>query len=294
MTFILNPTGNGEVTPPIPDPDPSPGPDQPENPEVPVSSALKHVHIGYTNLITADNITASSQAAGFPAANLVNPLTAHRWKATSLPATVEFSSDQLVSYIGIASHKLATYQCTIEFQYTKNSGSSWTTIATKTPTTNRPIMIVFDPVSFESFRIRITRNGGSTITDIPGLGVFMIGEALVMQRGIYQGHSPITMSRKTKRLTNKTEGGQYAGNSIITEGVSTSFEWSNIEAGWVRAKFDPFIIHARSRPFFIAWRYSEFPNEVGFCWTDDDIRPSNSGPRDLMSISMTVNGYSDE
>jgi len=83
-------------------------------------------------------------------------------------------------------------------------------------------------------------------------------------------------------------------DSVITEGVSTSSEWKNLTAQWYREKFDPFVVYARSRPFFIAWRYAEFPLEVGFVWTTDDIRPTNSGPRDLMSVSMSVDGYSDE
>ena len=260
-----------------------------------IDPTLKLCHIGYTTVGTDTNMTASSQAAGFPVSNLSNPLTTHRWKPTALPATVQIdiTTAQDLQYMGVAAHTLATRECVIEFQYSTNSGSSWTTISTSAPADNKPIMAIF-AINAPLWRIRIDRDAGSDETEMPSIGVFWLGEALVMQRGIYQGHTPITMSRNTTRITNKTESGQYAGNSVKREGVSGSYEWKNLTASWVRQYFEPFNVAVRAAPFFVAWRPGEFPDEVGFVWTTGDIKPTNSGPRDLMSVSMNVNGFTDE
>ncbi len=260
-----------------------------------IPDALKKAHIGYTTVGTDTNMTGSSQAAGFPVSNLSNPLTTHRWKPAFLPATItiDITTAETLSYMGIASHTLATRECVVDFQYSTNGGSSWDSLGTTAPGDNKPIMYVFEE-SAALWRLRITRDEGSSETEMPSVGVFFVGQALIMQRGLYQGHTPISMSRQTTRTTNRTESGQYAGNSIKREGVNGSYDWNNLTASWVRQYFEPFVKAVRAAPFFIAWRPGEFPEEVGFVWTTDDIKPVNSGPRDLMSVSMSVNGYSDE
>ena len=118
--------------------------------------------------------------------------------------------------------------------------------------------------------------------------------ALAMQRAIYAGHSPITLSRKTVKRPTKSEFGQWLGSSTIRHGLKTSFEWKNLKAAWYREYFDPFVKSARTKPFFIAWRPSKFPNEIAYAWTSNDIKPSNMGILDYMDVSMSVEGYADE
>ena len=249
--------------------------------------------IGYETVATISNISATTQGAGFPATNLVSQLTTHLWQPTALPATVtvNIGSATTVEYMGIAAHDLATQECNIEFYYW--TGSVWTSITTKTPIDNKAIMITTSQ-SATQYKAVITRNSGATATAMPAIGVFMLGETLTMQRRLYGGHTPVTLARNTKKVVNETEGGQFAGNSIVSEGVSTDYEWKNLTAAWVRSTFDPFIVNSRAKPFFIMWRPDDYPNEVGFVWTTADIKPVNMGVRDLMSVSMSVKGYSDE
>lgn len=246
--------------------------------------------IGYKTILTESNVIASSEAAGFPVVSLANPLTAERWKPVTLPATVTIDAGGPVDvdYFGLASHTFARDRCVIVAQYSAD-GLAWTDISDASPGDGKPIMFVFDTIRARFWRISISGPGS-----VPSLGVLFIGKLLQMSRGIYQGHTPITMGRKTKVIRNKTEGGQFAGISIITEGVSTSIEFKNLDGYWYRENFEPFVVAVRGAPFFWAWRYSEFKYEVGYVWTTDDIKPVNSGPRNLMSVSFSVEGYSDE
>jgi hypothetical protein len=121
-----------------------------------------------------------------------------------------------------------------------------------------------------------------------------MGQALTMQRRIYQGHTPLTLSRDTELSNNVSEGGQYLGRSIIRKGASTSAQWTHLNASWYRANFDPFVKSARTNPFFIGWRPLQYPNELGFVWTDSDIAPQNTGPRDFMSVGVNFRGLINE
>lgn len=255
-----------------------------------LADKLKRPHFLYQNIITYDNITASSQAADFPAISLSNPLTAERWKPTTMPATVTVDAGQLVNAdaIGIAAHTLHTNAASVTIQASVN-GTSWDNLASVAPSTGAPIMRIFDKVTYRYFRVLME---GATPASI---GALFIGEALLMPLPIYGGHTPITMGRRARKITNKTEGGQYAGNSLIRLGVGTTFEFKHLPAVWYREYFDPFAKYLTDgAPFFAAWRPSEFPDEVGYCWPEGDPIPTNMGIRDLMEVSISVSGFSDE
>lgn len=264
--------------------------------------------IGYVNYISGDYITGSNfmsqttsaPAAGFPVANLWNQFTTHKWKpddatGNMLPAVIEsatFTTAQTVEYMGIAAHDLATRECSIAFA---TYDGSWTTQETVTPTDNKAIMVTFSAANVTKVRITIERVSGATDSSMPAIGHWAAGPVMTMERGMYGNHSPITLSRTTQKVVNETEGGQFSGNSIVREGVQTNYEWKNLTPAWYRSTFDPFVVNARDKAFFIKWFPTTYPLEVGFVWAITDIKPSNSGVgAGLMDVSMEVKGYTDE
>jgi len=153
---------------------------------------------------------------------------------------------------------------------------------------DRPIMTLVEETRSNKFRVRIV--GQST----PVVGVIYIGKALEMARPLYGGHTPLALSRTTVIRPHVSERGQFLGRSIIRSGASGSWSWSNLTAAWVRRYLDPFIESARTDPFFILWRPASFPGEVGYCWTLGDLSATNSGPRDLMSFTLSAQGIGHE
>lgn len=243
---------------------------------------LTHGRIGYHKI--DGTIAASTEASGYPATAADNELTYSYWKPTALPANWSITLDtaEEVNYFGIAAHTLGSTSTSVAAQY--YDGSTWITIDEVLAGDDKPIMFIFDTVFSNQFRILID---GSII---PRVGVIYIGKLLEMQRAIYGGHSPLALSRKTVMRPNSSERGQWLGRTIIRSGSSTSFDWSNLTAGWYRKYFDPFVEHARTKPFFIAWRPADYPNEVGYVWTNRDISPSNNGRRNLMDVGIQVEG----
>lgn len=243
---------------------------------------LTHARIGYEKL--SGTPSASSASSGFPASAANNALTYSFWKPETLPATweIDFGSTQSMDYAGIAAHEFGTKGNTVALEVW--SGTEWVEVDSTAPVDDKPIMFIFSELTISKARIVVS--GGT----VPRVGVVYTGMALVMERAIYGGHAPITLSDQTEYTTNASERGQWLGRSIKSNGVATSYQWANLTAAWYREYFDPFVKSARTQPFFIAWRPETFPEEVAYCFTGSNISPKNTGERDVMSVSMNAEG----
>lgn len=245
---------------------------------------LTHARIGWRNIVRRGNVSGTAGLAGFPISALGNPLTYERYRpATSASnIVVDAATPAEVDYVGIAAHTLAG--TTVLLQSSPNN-STWTTRLTIAPTDSSDILGLISPITARYWRVQVTWSVS------PFIGVLYLGKSLGMQREIYGGHSPITLSRSTTILPNVSDTGQWVGRSIIRSGYSSRYEWQHLKADWYRANFDPFVEHARRNPFFIAWRPQEYPAEVVYGWTPGDIVPTNMGLKDFMGVGLDVEGY---
>lgn len=247
---------------------------------------LTHPRILWDDWCRRGTVTASTEAEGYPVENAVDYLTYDWWRPSSIPAWIEVQipiSEPINSCL-IAAHTLRTTECSIKVQYW--DGANWVDASSEIlPANNRVIMFLFDVVY--TTRARVYIQGGT----VPEIGVVMFGKALATQRAIYQGHSPVNLARRTDIRPNTSEGGQWLGRSIRREGVATSITINNQHADWMREKFEPFIDAARTYPFGWAWRPSRWPEEVALVWTNKDIVPQNSGPIDMMTVTIPVEGH---
>lgn len=270
---------------------------------------LRFSRIGYDNFVAVDTVTVSSDLADFPGESLETSFTYDLWKPNVVPATITVDAGKQVTadYVGLGAHSLSGCEVTISYS---TDGESYTVLREAVMITDRAAMFLFEPVTGRFWRVEIL--GWATeptleadflaqeyslgdYTD-PGdlhLGVLFIGESLQMQRSMYGGHSPSTLSRQTEVRPIRSEGGQFLGRSTVRRGYRTSYTWEHLEAVWYRDNFDPFVESAREQPFFVAWRPEGFADEVIYGWTTGDIQPSNMGLRDFMSVTVNVEGHGD-
>lgn len=247
---------------------------------------LTHARIAHSgNWLTGGTVTASTTATDFFADGPDNSLTYERWQPTASPATWEYDhgSDVEADYCVIGAHDLGTQSVTVNVQ--AEIAAVWTTLVSVSPTTDEPIMAIFEPRTETKWRLQLTYAG----TD-PTIGVIKFGKALQMQRTLYGGHAPINMARQTILRSTYSETGEFLGRTKQRTYAQTSFSWDNLTADWVRANWRPFQLAMETEPFFIAWRPSTY-GDVGLCQTDSVPVPSNKGVRDLMSVEMSVRGY---
>lgn len=248
---------------------------------------LTHARIGYDSIARTGALTASSETFGFPAIAAREPDTYSAWRPASVPATWEIQSAQPeeVDFLGIASHDLYSSGAAVALE-SSDDGETWVTQYEAAPGSDDPFMFLITPVTALYWRVRVT---GAVAT----IGVIYIGLSLAMQRPIYGGITPITLGRETVIRPQTSERGQFLGRSIIRAGVSFQASWRHLLPAWYRENFDPFVLSARRRPFFIAWRPLSYPAEVGYMWTQGDITPSNMGMgAGMMQVSLSCMGIS--
>jgi hypothetical protein len=231
-------------------------------------------------------VTASTSATDYPVTALENALTYDRWRPTSVPAYINIDlgdNSSAVDYVGIAAHTLTGFGVQVQ---AGTDGVSYSNISTvQTPTDNSAILFLFNAATYRYWRIAITGTG------IPSVGVVYIGTAMAMERSIYGGHSPITLSRQTIVAANVSEAGQWLGRSVVRRNLTGSAAFKNLTPTFYRNEFDQFVRSARTYPFFFAWRPQAYTADVAYCWTEQDIQPQNNGIRNLMDVSFDMVGY---
>lgn len=252
--------------------------------------------IGWDNLVTIDNITASSEDVDYPAVNLANPITSPiaRWQATTTAMqTITFAINSIedVDYVGIARHNLGTNQNSVIIEGSTDGGtaSGWFELVQEVLLPNdAPAIFRFTPQSLT--HVRIVIGAGASGSDPAEIAVAYVGKLLPLQRRIYVGHTPINYGRSSKVVSGKSEAGDFLGRVIISEQTETSVELKNLTPSWYRSKLDPFIQASKDTPFFFAWRPGDYPNEVGFAWMTNDPQPKNQLPNGMMNIDLQMTG----
>ena len=245
----------------------------------PVGQYTNGCVIAYENLLT-ETSTNDDEA--------LTPNTFERAREVTGAVTMKFNApaSQAMNFIGIAAHNLSGETVTVAYATTTGGGT--TTITTLNPTTNDPILIVFDEISLQEVVITYT---GSKDTEV---GYVSAGQYLKMPYPIYGGHTPINLSPETEYQNNMSESGQFLGRNIVRQGVSTSYSFRYLDPDFIRGDFETFTVSARTKPFFMQWRPDLYPDEVAFGYTTNDISVSNSGGGiRLMNASFTMRGHRD-
>lgn len=233
-----------------------------------------------TALICYDNLaesplltaaTASSAATGYSAANAWDWLTTTYWSPTSngvQTLTFEFSADVTADYFGLYRHNMGTVGASVKLQYSTDGGTWSDAFAAESPDDNEILLKTFTAHAADWWRIRFDLGSSS---DSLFVGVVAFGQTLTTQYGMPAGFVVPRHGRATQILNNKTEGGQFAGRSIIARGARSTITVRNATQAWARASWEPFIRHAELKPFFFSRNHSAYPEDAAYCWTDGDI-----------------------
>lgn len=240
----------------------------------------------YDDVFVGGTITATTEDTDAEALNVADGLTWDYWRPTALPARIEVQLTEVrdVDYMMVAAHDLGTSEVSVRPQY--HDGSSWVDAAAEyMPGSDDVMAVLFERVASTRFAVYLKGNA------MPSLGVVMMGQALVVQRGQTLNHRPARWSGQTEVRPLVSEGGLYLGRSIRREGVSLNVRFQHLEADWVRSYLDPFIDHARTRPFGWLWQPQDYPAEAALLWTEDgDIQPEHAGLPNRVNVAFKARG----
>jgi len=254
------------------------------DPELP-PFALNHARILYDNLLLSSAVTISTGATG---TNVLIPNTAQRWTFSATGNIKFVLPDNFdIDTVCIGAHNLSSGGYTVQAFYRITDGGTLTSLtASKSPVNDNAIMFHI-PAAVSAKVIEIYTTAGSGAGYI---GSIYAGVALQMQRPFYSGHSPITLSASTTYFSSRSESGAFIGREIRKREYQTSAAWKNITDSWYRDYFQPFVLSAKTLPFYFAWNLLEHPTDVAYCITNADISPSYQGNRDLMQVGFDMIG----
>ena len=235
------------------------------------------------NLAIGATVSATSEAQGFPASAVTNPLTYERWAPAmggSQAITIDVSSQ--IDTIAIAAHTLGTNGAHVLISAFFTDSAAWFDAYADIATSDEPIVLPFGAMVTTISQVRITIDKQAEI------GIIYIGEGLLMPLTIYGGHTPDTLGRTVEFTTAESVTGNFLGRTVERSGYEASYSFKYLGAAWYRQHFDKFARDAIRNPFFIAWYPSKYPKEVVYGWTDKPIVPNNSGLKDYLDVTFTV------
>lgn len=249
-----------------------------------------HPVIGWRNLVTIENITASSEQAAYPASNLANPSTTslQGWRSNSTAlqyVTVDLQATEEVDYVGVARHNFGSAQISVTVQGTTD-GSTWFDLVEEfMPANDESLLLRFVEQGLLQVRLRLL-----PAATAPRAAVLYAGALLVMERGL-QPHTPIGMGRQRSKATGEAESGDYLGTIVTTSRLATAVQINLLSAEWVREELDAFCNYASyGQPFFFAWQPATYPDEVGYVWAPGDVQPTAANLVGHMNLSLNLAG----
>lgn len=214
--------------------------------------------IFYDNRFSNGTPVASSSAAGFAAANVADWRAYTWWKPTALPATltVDCGSARAADYALIHGHDLFSRGCTVEVRgSTDNFAASNVLVATVTPTSDDPLLVLFASTAYRHWRLRFT---GAAV---PTLAIAAIGARLELPAWLPQPFDPL--GRQIVGQSNRNERGQALGRVVQFESWKEQIKLERVSWAWVRNTWLPaWRAHLRSTPFVLGWEVDLYPTDL--------------------------------
>lgn len=249
-----------------------------------------------TNIAT---VVGTEQTDG-EATNLAYASTYDQWSALanvggSAYVRFYFSSAVNVSVCAIAAHNIGTLGGTVDWQYSTDGGSTWndTAAGSTSPSDDQAIIWHHPAIDAADWRLRVTGLTGSV--DIVTVGVAFISYSLIPGDKFFQGYTPPITQTNVALQSNVSEGGHFIGSSVVRKGSSASATLQHLPGSDVRANswknFQRYF--NEGGPFFWAWRPGTYGDAFLAKRNGDEIRPTNSGPKDYMSAVLNMSFYDD-
>lgn len=249
----------------------------------------------YDNAAEDGTLTTSIGTEVRSAALAATGTTYDPWRATpsggEAALQLVLPTAYTLQFGAIAAHNLGTIGASVRLQYSDDGGSTWDDAGAgpANPTDNQAIGFYFGNVSATHWRIYVTGAGSNEVS----IGVAMFSSPVTFTQRIYQGYTPPITPTKVSILPNTTEGGHMMKSAVVMRGSSASASFSNLSESFIRgASWKAFQKHFNEAgTFFWAWRPTKY-GDLFLAKSDGSvIAPTNSGPKDYMSLSLGMNFY---
>jgi hypothetical protein len=252
--------------------------------------------VAWNNLGASATLGGSNIIAGGERANAVTGSTYDRWRpvsgGTTRTLSFDFGTSTSLNFAAIAAHNLSTLAGSIAVQRSSDN-ANWTDAGNGAivATDNDPMIFRFQAQSSRYWRFIFS---GLSTSALLSVGVAFMGNELVIPRRFYQGFSPVITPTEVNLQSNVSVGNELLGSSVIGRGSTLSCNITYLDPTFVRGtSWLAFQRHFNDGGgFFFGWRPSKYPQDGYYAWRNGAvIRPNNSGPRDLMDVTIEARIY---
>lgn len=247
---------------------------------------LNHPRIGWRSV--GGDVIAGNAAAGFPAANAIDPRTALGWKPTAATGWLGIDAGASVpaSYCGIAGHDLGSKNANVRVQ--RWTGAAWVDVIGVTEADDdSALLFLFAPVDASQFRLQIDSADAA-----PRIGHIRFGMVTEIPRlAGYGGTVPISESRRYEYDTLRANNGAFLGRSIVSTSLQFQIGVQHVSEDWRRAEWAAFRDYANTggATFFVADRPLSYPEDVAYAWSNDALTAERNIPNRRAAIDFVLN-----
>lgn len=202
--------------------------------------------------------------------------------------TIDYGSAVSPTLCAIAAHNISDVGGVVRFQ-NSDDASSWTNTdaGVVTPSDNQAIAWRITGESHRYWRVLVTGAGSGNDVSI---GVVWVGNEIILPRRLYQGYRPALTPTAVDLRSNQSEGAHLISTAFAERGSSFSASIGNVSPTFFRGAtwLDFQRRWNQGRPSFWAWRPTKY-GDLHYAWRPAGaaaIAPTNSGPLDLMSVSI--------
>ena len=233
-------------------------------------------------------VTASSTAVGSDARFAASGFTYDYWTAAATGThdlTFSAATAITVDALGITEHNFNGGSLRLQGS---NDGTTYVDLlpgASKLVDTDAPLLLRLPkPVAYTFYRLRVTH-----ATSAPSVAVVGLGQLLRLQRGAHQGHAPPVLNPVIEYSTPETDGGAFAGRSIVRRFAQLSISLDNVTETWLREHWQPFVKASRLQGFWFSADVVNRPADVFFGYTTQEPGATHNTGR-YMTTELQARG----
>ena len=233
--------------------------------------AWAKIKIFYANVLA--NLTATTTAAGYAVANLLDWKEGSWWKASNTtvpmyinPTTGPGGGENLAAdYLFISGHNLSTIGATITLQRSTTGawGGEEVNVVTFAPTNDRTFVKLFSWFKDDYWRLRIT----GTLSAAPFMAICVWGE-LTELNFVTVSFDPYGETVKVN--TKITQGGVVSGRHIKYSERKIKLTFNN-EADSIYQKVKTFWENHGLKNFGLGWETTEHPDDIFLMRHDENF-----------------------
>jgi hypothetical protein len=142
------------------------------------------------------------------------------------------------------------------------NGAAWVeVVTTEADGSGDTLYLTFDAVSTTKLRFRFDQ--------LTYLAILYAGEDVRLPEGLAPGWSDPVLAQRAKLEHEVSRGAVHLGSRVDFFDASLTLTLKEVEATWVRDEWLPFLRVCSSRPFFLQWHETDWPNSAILCTSPD-------------------------